>query len=241
LAPEFQPFKGIESMSNFRIAAAAGALLAAGVAHAGSYSVTPMIATDYDFRGTSLTDPVNQDGKPAFQLGGTYTFDTGIYVGAWGSTVDTSVPGLNDGDNIEVDFYGGYAWGDAANSFAYDVGINLYSYPGWSDGNTAEAYISASRSFYSAKLWYSPDVASSKNSGIYAELNANYPMGGSGMTLLGHVGQVFGDAYDERVDYSIGFGYYVDRLHFTVKLVDGTKSITSRVIGTISTTLPWSQ
>jgi uncharacterized protein (TIGR02001 family) len=228
-------------MTNHRIAATAGALLVAGAAHAGSYSVTPMIATDYDFRGTSLTDPVNQDGKPAFQLGGTYTFDTGIYAGAWGSTIDNSDPPTKDGDNIEVDFYGGYAWGDAANSFAYDVGINLYTFPGWSDGNTAEAYISASRSFYSAKLWYTPDYQSSKNSGIYAELNGSYPLGGSGTSLLGHVGQAFGDAYDERVDYSLGFGYYMGELHFTLKLVDGTKNIRNRVIATISTTLPWAQ
>lgn len=226
-------------MTNYRIVAAAGLLCAAGAAHAGSYSFTPTIATDYDFRGFSQTDPIGQDGKPAFQLSGTYNFDGGFYLGAWGSNIDDSF-GILDGDNIELDLYGGYAWGDASNSFAYDAGLNLYTYPGLSDGNTLEAFVGVSRSFYSAKLWYSPDVASSKNSGVYAEVNASYPMGGNGMSLLAHVGQAFGEAYNESVDYSIGFGYDVGRLHFTVKLVDGTKAIQSRVIGTISTTLPWS-
>ncbi len=133
----------------------------------------------------------------------------------------------------------GCGWGDASDSFDYDAGFNLYTYPGWSDGNTLEAYVGVSRDFYSAKLWYTPNHSVSDESGIYAELNASYPMSGTGMSLLGHVGRKFGDAYPEEVDYSIGFGYFVDRLHFTVKLVNGTKSIKSRVIGTISTTLPW--
>jgi uncharacterized protein (TIGR02001 family) len=227
-------------MNKIGIATAAALLTAAGAAHAGRYSITPTIATDYDFRGTSLTDPLNQDGKPAFQAGGTYTFDTGIYLGAWGSNIDDSYDAL-DGDNIELDYYGGYAWGDASDSFAYDAGLNFYTYPGWSDANMLEAYIGVSRNFYSAKLWFSPDVHGSDKSGVYAELNATYPMGGTGMSFLGHVGQAIGGAYDERVDYSLGVGYGVGRLRFAIRYVDGTKSISGRVIGSISTTLPWSE
>jgi uncharacterized protein (TIGR02001 family) len=228
-------------MSTSRITIFTAVLLVAGIAHAGSYTITPTIATDYDFRGYSQTDPVNQDGKPAFQLGGTYNFDGGAYVGAWGSNIDDSIEAYGiDGDNIEVDLYGGYAWGDAAKDFAYDVGINLYTYPGLSDANMVEAYVGVSRDIYSAKLWYSPDVASSNNSGFYAELNANYPMGSSGLSLLAHVGDAIGAAYNEPVDFSIGVGYTVGRMQFTMKYVDGTRSIRGRVIGAVSTTLPWS-
>ena len=229
-------------MNSHRIAVVAGLALVAGAVQAGNYTITPTIATDYDFRGSSQTDPIDQNGKPAFQLGGTYTFDQGVYVGAWGSNVDDSIKALGiDGDNIEIDFYGGYAWGDASSSFAYDVGLNLYTYPGLSDANTLEGYVSVARSFYSAKLWFSPDVASSGNSGFYAEVNANYPMGQTGMSLLAHAGKVFGQAYNERVDYSVGVGYSVGRMNFAVKYVDGTKDIHSRVIGSISTTLPWAE
>jgi len=228
-------------MSTSRITTVAAGLVVAGGAHAGSYSVTPTIATDYDFRGYSQTDPVNQDGKPAFQVGGTYNFDGGAYVGAWGSNIDDSVEAYGiDGDNIEIDLYAGYAWGDAANSFAYDAGVNLYTYPGYSSANTVEAYVGVTRNIYTAKLWYSPDVASSSNSGFYAELGADYPLGKSGVSLLAHVGEAFGAAYNEPVDYSIGFGYSVGMLQFTMKYVDGSKSIRSRVIGSVSTTLPWS-
>ena len=74
-------------MIKSRIAAGAALLAVAGVAGAGSFSVTPTIASDYDWRGFSQTDP-DQDGDVAFQLGGTYSFDNGFYVGAWGSNVD---------------------------------------------------------------------------------------------------------------------------------------------------------
>lgn len=228
-------------MSTAKVTTIAAGLMLAGAAHAGSYTVIPTIATDYDFRGFSQTDPVNQDGKPAFQVAGTYNFDGGAYVGAWGSNIDDSIPAYGiDGDNVEIDLYAGYAWGDAANSFAYDAGINLYTYPGYSDANTVEAYVGVTRDIYSAKLWYSPDVASSSNSGFYAEVNANYPLGKSGLTFLGHVGEAIGAAYNEPIDFSLGVGYSINRLQFTMKYVNGTKSIRGRLIGAVSTTLPWS-
>lgn len=235
-------------MTNHRIAAAAGMLFAAGVAHADSYSVTPTIATDYDFRGESLTDPVGGDGKVAVQLGGTYNFDNAIYVGAWGSNIDNSYPDAaqggagagKDGNNVEIDLFAGYAWGDASSSFAYDVGLYAYTYPGWNRDNTVEAYVGVSRSIYSAKLWYSPDVASSSKSGVYAELNASIPMGGvDNLTLLLHVGQAFGAAYNEPVDFSVGTGYNIEKLRFAVRYVDRTKGTPSRIVGSLSTTFPW--
>jgi uncharacterized protein (TIGR02001 family) len=230
-------------MMKHRIAAAAAVLFTAGVAHAGSYSVTPMIATDYDFRGESMTDPVGGDGKVAFQLGGTYNFDNAIYVGAWGSNIDNSYsmpPVTKDGDNVEIDVFAGYAWGDAKSSFAYDVGLYAYTYPGWNRDNSVEAYVGVARGVYSAKLWYTPDYGTTNRSGVYAELNANIPMGGvDNLTLLLHVGQAFGSAYNEPVDFSIGTGYNVEKLRFAVRYVDRTKGTPSRIVGSMSTTLPW--
>jgi uncharacterized protein (TIGR02001 family) len=228
-------------MKKYLIAMAMGALGVAGVAQAGSYSVTPTIATDYDFRGESLTDPVEQEGKPAFQVGGTYNFDPGLYVGAWGSNVDNSY-GTLDGDNFEVDFFTGYAWGDASSSFAYDVGLNLYTYPGISNWTTLEAYVGVSRNFYSAKLWYTPDQGTTNGKGgLYAELNANFPMGSvDGLALVTHVGRTVGAAYDDALDFSVGTAYNIGTLRFAVRYVDSTRAgIRSRIVGSVSTTLPW--
>lgn len=227
-------------MKKYAIAMAVGALSASGVVQAGSYSVTPTIATDYDFRGESMTDPIEQEGKPAFQVGGTYNFDPGLYVGAWGSNVDNSY-GTLDGDNIEVDFFTGYAWGDASSSFAYDVGLNLYTYPGLSDATTLEGFIGVSRNFYSAKLWYTPDYASSDKGGLYAELNANFPLGSvDGLTLVAHVGRTVGAAYDDATDFAVGTAYNIGTLRFAVRYVDSDRNgIRSRIVGSVSTTLPW--
>lgn len=226
------------------ITMAMGVLCATGVAQAGSYSVTPTIATDYDFRGVSMTDPIKQEGKPAFQVGGTYNFDPGLYVGAWGSNIDNSyaIPGGGtlDGDNVEVDLFAGYAWGDASSSFAYDAGLNYYAYPGLSSDNTLEAFVGVSRNFYSAKLWYSPDVASTDKGGLYAELNANFPLGNvDGLTLVAHVGRTVGKAYNDATDFSIGTAYNIGTLRFAVRYVDRDKGIRSRIVGSVSTTLPW--
>ena len=97
----------------------AGALLAvAGVASA-DITVTPAVVWDYDFRGVSQTA-----GDPAVQAGITYTHASGAYVGAWASNVQ-----FGPGDpNIEMDFFGGFAGGDATKSVAYDVGIIYYTY-----------------------------------------------------------------------------------------------------------------
>jgi uncharacterized protein (TIGR02001 family) len=221
-------------MIKSRIAAGAALLAIAGAAHAGSFSVTPAIVSDYDFRGATQSDE-----DPAFQLGASYNFDSGFYVGAWGSTVKFP----NPSDDIELDFFAGYA--GETESFGYDVGANYYTYPGWSDLNTVELYAGISKDWLSAKLWYSPDYASSDEDGFYLEANAAYPIAQvEGLSLLAHVGRSFGDASDSFVktlDYSVGVGYSIANIDFAVKYVDTNKSAwdADRVVATISTTLPW--
>jgi uncharacterized protein (TIGR02001 family) len=221
-------------MIKSRIAAGAALLAIAGAAHAGSFSVTPAIVSDYDFRGATQSDE-----DPAFQLGASYNFDSGFYVGAWGSTVKFP----NPSDDIELDFFAGYA--GETESFGYDVGANYYTYPGWSDLNTVELYAGISKDWLSAQLWYSPDYASSDEDGFYLEANAAYPIAQvEGLSLLAHVGRSFGDAsgsFVKTLDYSVGVGYSIANIDFAVKYVDTNKSAwdADRVVATISTTLPW--
>src|SRR5215207_637046 len=103
-------------MIKSRIAIAGALLAVTGAASAAGLSVTPTIATDYDFRGVSQTNP-DQDGiDPAFQLGVNYGFENGLYLGLWGSNVD-----FGPGDpSVEVDYTVGFAGGDAAESFGWD-------------------------------------------------------------------------------------------------------------------------
>lgn len=227
-------------MIKSRIAIAGALLAVTGAASAAGFSVTPTIATDYDFRGISQTNP-DQDGMdPAFQLGVNYGFENGIYLGLWGSNVD-----FGPGDpNLEVDVFAGYAGGDANESFAYDIGANYYTYPSEGSFNSVELYAGITKSFFSAKLWFSPDIASTSDSGTYLEGNVNYPLP-QNFALTAHVGHTFGKATlsgYKATDYSVGGTYTFSNVTLGVKYVDGSeKAFDGRVIASITTTLPWAK
>jgi uncharacterized protein (TIGR02001 family) len=221
-------------MIKSRIAAGAALLAVAGVAGAGSFSVTPTITNDYDFRGVTQTDE-----DPAFQLGGSYSFDSGFYLGAWGSNVDFS----GNDSGLEVDYFGGYA--GSTNSFGYDVGLNYYSYSGFtgaSDFNTLELYAGISKEWLSGKLSLTDDAASTGDSAFYLESNAVYPLP-QNFSLIGHVGYGFGDAFDEEVlDFGVGVGYSFSNLNLTAKFIDtDAPGSDGRFVASISTTFPWGE
>jgi len=218
-------------MFKSRIAAGAALLAVAGGAAAGSFTVTPTITNDYDFRGFTQTQE-----DPAVQLGATYAFDNGFYLGAWGSNVD-----YGPGDpNLEIDYYGGYA--GSTESLGYDVGLIYYTYNGASDSNTLEAYASVTKDWLNGKLSFTNDAASSDDSAFYAEGNVAYPLP-QNFSLLAHVGYGFGDYFDEEVlDYSAGVGYSYSKFNLAVKYVDTDVSgQDGRVVATLSTTFPWGE
>lgn len=96
----------------------------AGVA--GSAALT----SDYVFRGVSQNNE-----EPAVQAGIEYAHDSGFYVGTWGSNVSwlsdtiTGEGGREISNSVEIDGYLGYR-GKAGDTFAYDVGVLTYWYPG---------------------------------------------------------------------------------------------------------------
>jgi uncharacterized protein (TIGR02001 family) len=225
-------------MIKSRIAVAAALLAVAGAANAG-FTVTPTIASDYDFRGVSQTD-VDQDGKFAFQLGATYAAESGFYVGAWGSNIDfgTSKP------DIELDYLAGFA-GESSLGFNYDVGAVYYTYPSAGSLNTVELYAGITKDWFNFKLSYSPEVAESSESSVYVESNLTFPLP-QGFGLTAHLGYGMGDATvsylpDETLDYSVGLTKSLGNFALAVKYVDTDLSgwTGNRVLATISTTLPW--
>ncbi len=203
----------------------------------------PTIATDYDFRGQSQTNP-DQDGfDPTFQLGANYEFDSGFYAGIWGSNVDFGA----GKPSVEIDYTVGFAGGDAAESFGYDFGVTYYSYPGAGDLNSAEFYAGISKGWFSGKLWYSDNYQSSGDSSYYIEGNASIPVPAvEGLSVLAHLGLADGDAFSNSfTDYSVGVGYDIGKFSTTLKYIDGdTKGgfeFDNRVVLAISTTLPWAE
>ncbi len=230
-------------MIKSRIAVAGALLAVAGAANAG-FTVTPTVVSDYDFRGISQTAE-----DPAFQLGATYTAESGLYVGMWGSNVDfgSSKP------DIELDYILGFAGGDAAESFGFDIGAVYYTYPSAGSLNFWEVYGGISKGPFSGKLWYSPDFGGDYTSGNtpaeYLEGNATFPLPND-FSFVAHAGYSFGDYWDniEYFDWSVGVARSFGPLAVSLKYVDGSDlpdggnkvfSTDSKVLLTLSTTLPW--
>ncbi|MDP1526859.1 MAG: TorF family putative porin [Rhodocyclaceae bacterium] len=165
--------------------------------HSFSYNVG--VTSDYLFRGVSQTH-----GKPALQGGIDYAHSSGLYVGAWASTITWVKDNFGKG-SVELDLYGGYK-GSITGDVGYDVGLIHYNYPGKGNAipginanpNTTEVYGAISYKWLTAKYsqaistnfigWVGSANSELKSRGSnYLELNANYDMG-DGWTLIGHVG-----------------------------------------------------
>jgi uncharacterized protein (TIGR02001 family) len=153
--------------------------------------------TDYRYRGVSQSRK-----KPALQGGLDFAHKSGIYLGAWGSTIkwikdDGTKIAVNSGNsNVEIDLYGGYK-GSINKDVGFDVGVLAYQYPGQkyrnvsgASANTAEVYGALTMGPVTAK--YSHSVTNlfgffdSKGSG-YFDLSASFDMG-NGWSVVPHVG-----------------------------------------------------
>ncbi len=156
-------------------------------------SYNAAITSDYRYRGISQTRL-----KPALQGGADAVHSaSGVYVGAWASTIKWTKDAGGDGD-IEIDLYAGKR-GELSPGLGYDVGVLTYVYPsnklasvpGFVSANTTELY--AQMSYGPALLKYSHAVtnlfgfADSKHSG-YLDLAANLDAG-NGLTVQLHAGQ----------------------------------------------------
>ncbi len=136
------------------------------------------LTSDYRFRGISQSDT-----DPALQGGFDVAFDSGFYLGVWGSNVD-----FGTSPDLELDFYGGYG-GSITEDLGFDVGYIYYDYPGSDgvdftlNGNEKEDYeeIYASLSYKDATLGvaYSDDywLSSGEFYYIYGDYSFALPEG----------------------------------------------------------------
>lgn len=177
-----------------KIAACAAVLAMGAVSGQAVAGVTGNVGafSDYIFRGVTQTA-----GGASLQGGLDYSHESGLYAGTW-------IANLNGGTaSYETDFYGGYA--GSVGGLGFDVGVIEYYYRSATALNTTEFYGGLSFGGLSTKLFYTDDLASSKDSAFYA--TANYPLALSEtVTLTPAVGYAFGDAYDstsEVLDYGL--------------------------------------
>jgi uncharacterized protein (TIGR02001 family) len=161
------------------------------------YTLTANVGlfSEYIFRGISQTA-----GKPAVQGGFDWGHSSGFYLGTWASNISW----LEDFDlytrsSLEWDFYGGYKWA-INDDWNLDLGTIYYLYPGTKNpgvvsANTWELYAALNWKWLGAKASYSLDdyfgaqPTGKKTDGTwYFDFYANYPVGETGFTIIGHYG-----------------------------------------------------
>ncbi|MFC0135002.1 hypothetical protein CR105_20200 [Massilia eurypsychrophila] len=195
------------------LTAAAILTFSAGAARADEatdLSFNAAVTSDYRYRGISQTRL-----KPALQGGADFVQKaSGLYAGAWASTIKWTKDAGGDGD-IEIDLYAGKR-GELAAGLGYDVGVLTYVYPsnklatvpGFANANTTEVY--GQLSYGPALVKYSHAVTNlfgfvdSKNSG-YLDLAANLDAG-QGLIANLHAGRqrVANNAAASYTDWKIG-------------------------------------
>ena len=195
-------------------AAIAASLLAGATAttvQAAEISANVALVTDYRFRGISQSDE-----DIALQGGFDLGFDTGIYVGTWGSTVDFDSADGFDG-SLELDDYVG--WGmDIGENSAIDVGYMYYDYPGddGDEGDYQELYGSFSWRDLTVGMAYSDDYYGETDTFFY--YYADYSLGlGENWSVDFHVGYndleedggFLGTSESSYTDYSVGLTWSV--------------------------------
>lgn len=206
-------------------APAAAAPVAAAPAPTPEHTLTANVGifSEYIFRGISQTA-----GKPAVQGGFDYSHSSGFYLGTWGSSISWLEDfGAYNRSSLEWDFYGGYKANIGDSDFSYDVGALYYYYPGKRysgviNADTFELYGALGWKWLSAKVSYSlKDYFGARPTGEktdgtwYVDLSAAYPIGETGVTLIGHYGILdvskdgSGDAKVGYDDWKLGASYTV--------------------------------
>jgi uncharacterized protein (TIGR02001 family) len=150
------------------------------------------VVSEYRYRGLAQTK-----GDPALQGGVDYAHASGLYVGAWGSSIKWIKDAGSDAKGpVELDLYGGYKF--EAAGLAYDVGYlryeylgNTYSKTGGVNANTDEVYGAVTAG--PATLKYShafSDLFGFTNSkgSTYWDLSATFDLG-NGYSLVPHAGR----------------------------------------------------
>ena len=153
--------------------------------------------SQYIFRGLTQT---NRD--PALQGGFDYAHSSGFYAGTWASNIswlkDAVPSSYTGGASLEWDFYGGYKSAFGKSDFTYDIGLLYYYYPGdvapgFIKADTLELYGALGWKWITAKYSHSMNnktfgVTDSRGT-YYFEVNADVPVGESGLTVNLHWGK----------------------------------------------------
>ncbi|UMR29738.1 TorF family putative porin [Massilia sp. MB5] len=174
-----------------------------GAAPAASAQVSGSIAyaSDYRFRGMSLSD-----GRASLQFGLAYDGRDGWYAGAL--LAGTRLDAGRTGQHLLA--YGGYAQ-RLANGLVWELGSSRSAFsqePGYGYG---ELYAGLAGERLGMRLYYSPNYFGRGTRTLYAEINATLALHRQVNFLvhLGHLHSLSGPSYPQRYDASAGLVFSI--------------------------------
>ena len=187
-------------------------------APADPFTVTGVVTgvSDYRLRGISLSDE-----DFAIQGGITIAHDSGLYAGAWASSL--AGYGTFGGANVELDAIAGYA--TTLGRSTVDGGLIWYFYPGTSGHEYGELYASISHPIGPAKAkiganyaWDQESIGDVDNLWVYGDVSV--PIANTPVSLRGHLGytdgqgSIFSGPRGHYVDYAVGLDLAWKQLTF---------------------------
>lgn len=205
------------SVARSTLAAAALASLALPV-DAAEFSGYLTLTTDYVWRGVTQSD-----GDPAAQLGGEVSFQSGVYAGLWGSTIDID-NGPDRQRDAEVIYYLGYGF-DVSSHWTLGANAVVYTYPGQTgsiDYNYEEYAVSVN---YDDRVWleyaYSPEYYGFDIESHNVEVITEWPAG-EYLVVGAAVGYFdFSDFLDDSYAYwDLGVTWPINRFSIDLRYHD---------------------
>lgn len=170
------------------------------------------VTSNYVWRGQTQTND-----EAAISGGVDVGHASGVYAGVWTSS-------LGGEGEYENDYYGG--WASSFGDFSVDVGAIYYAFPE-KDNDSTEVYGGVGWRFLSATVYTLVDSTNddAEEDGLYAELNADFPVSGNSSLGL-HVGHASGDDYEDAdgdaiVDYSVSLSMGDFSLSVSDNTIDG--------------------
>ena len=191
--------------------------------------------TDYRFRGISQSD-----GDPAVQASIGVDHESGLYAGAFFSTLSDSFPA----GEVELSGYVGYTR-EIASGTDIDVGVQLFGYPGneaLTDASYFEPYASVRHTLgpVTAELGaaYAPEqeaLADNDSLYVYGDLNGGVPF--TPLTIKARLGYTSGPArftgYSDYLDWRLGAEYTRGPATFSLEYVDTDLAAAPNADGTV--------
>ena len=145
---------------------------APGAPQASELHAHATLTSQYIWRGLSYSD-----GHAALQAGADYALDSGLFAGAWASTVDLVAP--QSERRIELDLYAGYRW-ITDKPLSGGITFLRYTYPGSEGDHTYdynEVLVFADwQDRLSLELGYTGNVLNSGRQGRHWTLRSTWPL-----------------------------------------------------------------